>query len=47
MFKGNSPDKNEASTECVRETPQINMNPARDLEEKLARLKKKKPALDY
>ena len=31
MCKRNSPDKNEASTGCVRETPPINMNPAWDV----------------
>ena len=31
MCKRNSPDKNEASTGCVRETPQIKMKPAWDV----------------
>ena len=31
ICKRNSPDKNEASTGCVRETPQIKMKPARDV----------------
>ena len=31
MCKRNSPDKNEASTGCVRETPLIKMKPARDV----------------
>ena len=29
MCKRNSPETNEASTGCVRETPQIKMKPAR------------------
>ena len=40
MCKRNSPDKNEASTGCVRETPHRKMKPAWDVEEKLPRLKK-------
>ena len=31
MCKRNSPDKNEASMGCVRETPQIKMKPAWDV----------------
>ena len=31
MCKRNSPDKNEANTGCVRETPQIKMKPAQDM----------------
>ena len=31
MCKRNSPDKNKASTGFVRETPRINMKPARDV----------------
>ena len=31
MCKRNSPDKNEASTGCVRETPEIKMKPARNV----------------
>ena len=37
MCKRNSPDKNEASTGCVRETPHRKMKPAWDVEEKLPR----------
>ena len=40
MCKRNSPDKNEASTGCVRETPQIKIKSAWEMEEKLPRLKK-------
>ena len=49
MCKRNSPDKNEASTGCVRETPQIKIKPAWDVEEKLPTLKRereRKPAWD-
>ena len=42
MCKRNSPDKNERSTGCVRETPQIKMNAARDVLGILPRYKKKK-----
>ena len=31
MCKRDSPDKNEASTGCVRETPQIKIKPAWDV----------------
>ena len=41
MCKRNSPDRNKASTGCVRETPRIKMKPAGDVEEKLPRLKTK------
>ena len=37
----NSPDKNEASTGCVCETPHIKMKPARDVWGKFPRLRKK------
>ena len=40
MSKRNSPDKNEASMGCVRETPQIKMKPAWDVQDKVPRLKK-------
>ena len=46
MCKRNSPNKNEAITGCVRETPQIKMKPERDVSEKLRRFKKKKTAWD-
>ena len=54
MCKRNSPDKNEASTGCVIETPQIKMNPAQDVWEnspiypkkKKKKKKKKKPKRD-
>ena len=42
MCKRNSPDKNKASTGFVRETPRINMKPARNVSEKLTRLIKEK-----
>ena len=42
MCKRTSPGKNEASTGCVRETHQVKIKPAWDVEEKLPRLKKKK-----
>ena len=42
MCKRNSPDKNEASAGCVRETPCIKIKAARDVQEKLPRFKKKK-----
>ena len=31
MCKRNYPDKNEASTGCVRETPEMKKKPARDV----------------
>ena len=34
MCKRNSPDKNEASSGCVRETPEIKMKQARDVYDK-------------
>ena len=42
MCMRNSPDKNEASTGCVKETPQIKIKSAWEMEEKLPRFKKKK-----
>ena len=42
MCKRNFPQKNEASTGCVRETPQVKIKPALDVEEKIPTLKKKK-----
>ena len=42
MCKRNSPDKNEASMGCVRETPQIKTKPAWDVYPQI----KTKPAWD-
>ena len=37
-----SPDNTEASTGCVKETPQIKIKSAWEMEEKLPRVKRKK-----
>ena len=42
MCKRNSPQKSNASMGCVRETPQIEIKPVRDVQEKLPAIKKKK-----
>ena len=39
MCKRNTSQKNEASTGCVRETPQVKMKSAWDVEEKPLKLK--------
>ena len=50
MCKRNSPQKHQTSMGCVRETPQIKINPPPDVLEKLPeekkKEKKKKPAWD-
>ena len=42
MCKRNSPDKTEASTGCVRETPQIKFKPAWEVSEKHPKVKASK-----